>query len=146
MENYGLKIQIKWIVVNSLPLMSNKDPSLKVPSQTFKLSLYFLFFSPSTKICFKILQTFLNHATIFVKIPDESSLGSGRFVFSPTSNDFVNNFTDVRNEVVLYNWTDRASMFISKADRPFRATKEMHLAIVQALINVCSKIGSSIVY
>ncbi len=42
-ENYGLKIQIKWVVVNSLPLMSNKDPSLKVPSQTFKLSLYFSF-------------------------------------------------------------------------------------------------------
>ncbi len=71
------------------------------------------------------------------------SLGSGRFVFSPTSNDFVNNFTNVRNEVVLYNWTDRASMFISKADRPFKIAKEMHLAIVQALINVCSKIGSS---
>jgi hypothetical protein len=35
----------------------------------------------------------------------------------------------------------KASMFVSKVGRPFRATKEMHLAIIQALINVYSKIG-----
>jgi hypothetical protein len=35
-------------------------------------------------------------------------------------------------------------MSISKVDRPFRVVKEMHLAIVQVLIDVYSKIGSSI--
>jgi hypothetical protein len=30
-------------------------------------------------------------------------------------------------------------MFISKANRPFRATKEMHLSTIHALIYVCSK-------
>ncbi len=54
----------------------------------------------------------------------------------------MNNSVDVRNENVLYNWTDKASMFISKVRKPFKAAKEMHLVIVQALIDVCSKIGS----
>jgi len=36
-------------------------------------------------------------------------------------------------------------MFISKARKPFRATKEMHLATIQALINVYSKIRSFVV-
>ncbi len=35
-------------------------------------------------------------------------------------------------------------MFISKVDKPFKATKEMHLAIVQALIDIYSKTGSSV--
>jgi hypothetical protein len=39
---------------------------------------------------------------------------------------------------------DRASMFISKAGKPFKVAKEMHLVIVQALIDVCSKIKSFI--
>ncbi len=46
---------------------------------------------------------------------------------------------------MLYNWTDRASMFISKADIPFRAAKEIHHVTIQAVIDVCSKIESSIV-
>jgi hypothetical protein len=33
-------------------------------------------------------------------------------------------------------------MFISKVGRPSKAAKEMHLAIIQALINVCSKTRS----
>jgi hypothetical protein len=45
---------------------------------------------------------------------------------------------------MLYNWMDRVSMSISKVDRPFMATKEMHPSTIQALINVCSKIGSFI--
>jgi hypothetical protein len=52
---------------------------------------------------------------------------------------------DVRNEDVLYNWIDRAFMFISKGIRPFKVAKEMHLIIIQALIDLCSKIGSFIV-
>ncbi len=73
-----------------------------------------------------------------------SSLGIGKFVLSSPSNEFVNNSIDVWNEDVLYYWTDRAFMFISKANNPFGTTKEMHHVIVHALINVCSKIGSSI--
>lgn len=36
----------------------------------------------------------------------------------------------------------RASMFISKVCILFRATKEVHLVVVHALINDCSKILS----
>ncbi len=57
----------------------------------------------------------------------------------------MKNCIDVHNEDMLYNWTNRASMSISKADRPFRVAKEMHIGIVQALIDVCSKVGSFIV-
>jgi hypothetical protein len=51
----------------------------------------------------------------------------------------LNNFIDVWNENMLYNWTYRAIMFISKAGRPFWVAKEMHPFIVHALIDVCSK-------
>jgi hypothetical protein len=39
-------------------------------------------------------------------------------VFSSPSSEFVNNYIDVRNEDVLYNWMDRASMSISKWVNP----------------------------
>ncbi len=64
-------------------------------------------------------------------------------MFSSPFDEFVNNSIDVRNEN-MYNWTNKASMSISKANWPFKATKEMHFAIVQALIDVYSKIISSI--
>ncbi len=67
---------------------------------------------------------------------------SRKFVFSSPSNEFMNNGIDVCGENVLYNWMDRASMFISKVGIPFRAAKEMYLVVVQALINDYSKIGS----
>jgi hypothetical protein len=59
-----------------------------------------------------------------------SSLGIKRFVFSHHLDEFVNFFIDGRNEDMLYNWTDRASMSISKDGRPFKAIKEMHPSIV----------------
>jgi hypothetical protein len=31
---------------------------------------------------------------------------------------------------VLYNWTNRAFMSISKANKPFKVAKEMHPSIV----------------
>jgi hypothetical protein len=46
---------------------------------------------------------------------------------------------------MLYNWMNRASMFISKANRPFKAIKEMHFATIYALIDVYSKTRSSVV-
>ncbi len=45
---------------------------------------------------------------------------------------------------MLYNRTDKVSTFISKVNVPFKARKEMHPSNFQALIDVCSKIGSSI--
>jgi hypothetical protein len=76
------------------------------------------------------LQTLFNRATLLVKVLDGSSLSNGRFIFSSPSNKFVNNFIDVQNEYVLYDWIDRTSMSISKVGRPFKAIKEMHLANV----------------
>jgi hypothetical protein len=34
LKSYGFDIQIKWVVVNSLPFTNNEDPSLKVPAQS----------------------------------------------------------------------------------------------------------------
>jgi hypothetical protein len=67
-----------------------------------------------------------------------SSSGIRTFIFSSPSDEFVNNSINVQNEDVYNNWTNKASMSISKASKPFMATKEMHLAIVQALIDVYS--------
>jgi hypothetical protein len=52
LENYGFEIRMKWVVVNSLPLMNIKDPSLKVPSQSLKLSFYFSSFILKLKSIF----------------------------------------------------------------------------------------------
>ncbi len=41
LESYGFQIRMKWVVVNSLPLMSNENPSFKVPFQSIKLTFYF---------------------------------------------------------------------------------------------------------
>ncbi len=46
---------------------------------------------------------------------------------------------------MLYNWTDKVSMSISKVNVPFKTTKEMHPSNFQASIDVSSKIGSSVV-
>jgi hypothetical protein len=59
-----------------------------------------------------------------------TSLGIGIFFFSSPLNEFVNNSIDVQNEDMLYNWTNRASMSISKVGRPFRVAKEMDLATI----------------
>ncbi len=64
---------------------------------------------------FLILQTLLNRATLLAKVPNASF---GKLVFSSPSSEFVNNYIDVRNEDVLYNWMDRASMSISKWVNP----------------------------
>jgi hypothetical protein len=42
LESYGFQIWMKWVMVRSLPFMSSKDPSFKVPSQSTKLYLYFV--------------------------------------------------------------------------------------------------------
>jgi len=95
-------------------------------------------------MCILILQILLNHVTLLVKVPDGSYLGNGRLMFSSPFNGLVNKSIDVQNEDVLYNWTSRASMSISKVSMPFKALKEIHFVIVQALIDVCSKTTSSI--
>ncbi len=41
LESYGFQIWMKWVVANSLPLMNNEVPSLKVPSRSIKLYLHF---------------------------------------------------------------------------------------------------------
>lgn len=87
----------------------------------------------------------LNRATFFIRVPNGSFSVSGKFLFSSPFNEFVNNGIDIHCENVLYNWMDRASMSISKFGILFRATKKMHLDMVQALIDVYSKIGSYVI-
>jgi hypothetical protein len=93
---------------------------------------------------FLILQILFNRATLLARALHGSSSCSGRFIFFSPSDEFVNNSIDVRNEHALCNWMDRASMSISKVDKCLRATKEMYLAIDQALIDVYFKTRSSI--
>ncbi len=73
-----------------------------------------------------ILRTLFSRVILFARVPDASSLGIGRFVFSSPSDEFLKNFSNVSNEAMLYNWTDRASMFISKVGKPFKVANEMH--------------------
>ncbi len=64
------------------------------------------------------------------------------FVFSPASEDLLQKGVNVWNEDVLYNYTDVSSMSKSKNGRPFRAAKEIHLVILQALIEVYYQLRS----
>ncbi len=77
-----------------------------------------------TEICLLILQTLFSHATLFVRVPDGSFLVSGRFDFSFSFDEFMNNAIDVRNEDVLYNWMDRAFKYLSKAGNPLRLPRK----------------------
>jgi hypothetical protein len=43
LENYQLKVRMKWIVVNSSPQMNSEDPSFQVPPNLFYP--YFLHFT-----------------------------------------------------------------------------------------------------
>jgi hypothetical protein len=43
LESYDFKIRMKWVMVNSLSLMSSEDPYFKVPFRSIKLYLYFSF-------------------------------------------------------------------------------------------------------
>jgi len=45
LESYDFKIRMKWVMVNSLPLMGSEDPYFKVPFRSIKLYLYYIFFS-----------------------------------------------------------------------------------------------------
>ncbi len=72
-----------------------------------------------------ILQIFLSHVTFLGRVLDVSSLGIKKFVFSSPFDELVNSFIDVRNENVLYNWTDRAFMSISKAKRSFKTFQDL---------------------
>lgn len=120
---------MKWVVVNSLPFTNSEDLFLEVSSQSHMLSLDFSFFV-QIEFCLLILQTFLIHPSLFIKVLDGSSLVNGKFLFSFPSDEFVNNNIDVCGEDVLYNWMNRASMSISKAGMPFKAAKEMHLVMI----------------
>jgi hypothetical protein len=57
LESYGFQIRMKWVLVNSLPLISSEDPSLKVPSQSTKLYLYFSFFQFYLKFVFNVIDS-----------------------------------------------------------------------------------------
>jgi hypothetical protein len=87
---------------------------------------------------------FFSRVTLLAKVLNVNSSSIKRFVFSSPSNEFLNNSIDVENEDVLYNWMNRASMSISKVDKPFLALKEMHFSTIQTLIDVYSKTRSSI--
>ncbi len=102
-------------------------------------SICIFFFLNFIKNMYWILQTFFNHAILLVEVPDASSLGIGKLVFSSPSNEFVNSI-DVWNEDVLYNWTDRAFLSTSKSANPLEPQRICILLFF--LINVYSKIGS----
>jgi hypothetical protein len=57
LERYGFQIWMKWAMENSSPLVSNKDPSLKVPFQSTKFYLYF----SSSQLYFKCVFNFVDY-------------------------------------------------------------------------------------
>jgi hypothetical protein len=93
---------MKWVVVNSLRLMSSKHPCLKVPSQSIKFYLYFFLFNFISNLSL-ILESLLNYATLLARVPNASFLGIERFVISSPSDEFLNNSINVQYEDVLYN-------------------------------------------
>jgi hypothetical protein len=80
-----------------------------------------------------------------VKDIDETSLIRRSFLFSPLFKFFSHKGINVRKEDVMYNYTNKSSMIKSKTRRLFWVAKEVHLVILQALIEVCSPSGSLVV-
>jgi hypothetical protein len=90
LESYNFQIHMKWTVINSLPLASLEDPSLKVWAPIFSLPSLHPF--PNfllSNIVYGMLQTFLSQMTLLVKAPDPGSFSMNSFHFSPPSKDFL---------------------------------------------------------
>ncbi len=77
-----------------------------------------------------------------VKAPNPTSFSMSSFCFSPPSKDFLQKGINVLKEDVIYNWIDISSICMSKTRKPFQTTKEFHPLTLQALIEVCFKVGS----
>jgi hypothetical protein len=91
------------------------------------------------------MQTLFNRVTYFIRVPNGNFSINGKNFFLSPFNEFVNNGMDIHCENVLYNWMNRASMSISKSGILFKASKKMHLGMVQASINVYSKIAYCVI-
>lgn len=89
-----------------------------------------------------ILQALLNCLTILVKQFHDTSFTNRSFWFCPPFEEFLQKDINVQEEDVIYNWMDMSSMMMSKVGQPFWVAKEMHSFMLQALIGVCSKVGS----
>jgi hypothetical protein len=90
LESCNFRIRMKWIVINSLPLASLEDPSLKVWAPIFSLPSLHPF--PNfflSNIVHGMLQTFLSQVTLLVKASDPGSFSMNLFHFSPPSKDFL---------------------------------------------------------
>lgn len=93
LESYGFEICMKWVIVNSLPLISSKDPSMKVWIQ--KNSPYFQFFACfifswiSTSLSYGLWQTLLNRVLFLVRGLGKSSSQLKSFLFSPSFKHFL---------------------------------------------------------
>ncbi len=109
--------------------------------QTMKTHLSRFHLNPRSSICIflllniiknlsLILQTLFSCVILFARVPNASSWGIGSFIFSSPSNEYLKNSINVWNEDMLYNWTYRASMFISKVSKPFKVANEMYPTIV----------------
>jgi hypothetical protein len=119
---------MKWAVINSLPLTSFEDPSLKVWISPFSPFLLHIHFQASffQILFFGMLQTFLIQVTILVRGSNASSFTMNSFCFSPPFKDLLQKGINVLQEDVFYNWTNMSSMSIFKTWKPFWTTKEFH--------------------
>jgi hypothetical protein len=61
------------------------------------------------------------------------------FEFQTLTSSIVEQGIKVAKEDILYNGTNSTPMIISSSSKPFRAGKEMHLLILEALIGACLK-------
>jgi hypothetical protein len=102
LESCSFWIHMKWVVVNSLPLASSEDPSLKVWVLIFSLPSSHPF--PSflfSNIVFGTLQTLLNQVALMVKALDHGSSSMNSFHFPPPFEDFLQKGINVPKEDAL---------------------------------------------
>jgi hypothetical protein len=61
-----------------------------------------------------------------VKQFHDTSFTKRSFWLSPPFEEFLQKNINVSKEDVIYNWNNRSSMMMSKAIKPFWATKKVH--------------------
>ncbi len=137
---------MKWVVVNSLTLISSKDPSMNVWIQCFSLTLFFFvpittIFSHFIIVSCGLLQTLLNQIIFCVKDYGESSFHLKFFLFCLLFEEFLQKKVNVLEMKTYFTMKNKSSMINSKNERPFWVVKEVHLVILQALIEVCFQLG-----
>lgn len=103
LDIYEFKIRMKWVMVHSLPLVSNEDSTIHIWYFCISTNLFFYYFLISFH---SIVQTLLNKVLFLVRSPLKNPK---LFCFLNPLDELVKNgFNIPKKHVIIYNWINKS--------------------------------------